>query len=553
MRFLRLSVISVLGVVVLQSCGGGSPQPSKVSGWTPPAILAHVPADTPYVFAELSVINEKVRRFMLRGIEHSVDEARRALDPLRGTGATKEPAVRALLALDAELRGKDVATWWKELGFDPNGHIVVYGLSVWPVFRAEVADPVRLRSVVARVLSAGRVKPTEATFGGQSYWVAGNDEVSFVAAVLEREAVMAVVPARALQSALPFVLGQQKPPRSLASSTKVPELLARHRLQGNMIAYVDARNVVDIVSSTAPNELDAPLHALTGPVSPACRADLERLAGTVPRMVFGYRKLDDAGFDGTMVFETAPGVAGDLRKLRATVPELSAPSTTWPLATFGVAINPDELLTWLRGVTQQLHDRPFACPWFTPLNEEGEKLARQLATPLPPMMRGVRGFSVTVDNATITPPSVDGHLIVAGQGIADTVTSLLASMPFLGGLSLKGDGRPAAIPTQQFGLPVGPIHVAMTSDRLVVAAGASSAQRATQHIATQAPASSPLFMMAVDGARLQKVLASLGEEVTQALDSLGNIGMTLDVVDDGVGLDIWGTWSETPPTSAIAK
>ena len=68
---LRLSVIAVL--VVALSCGGATPPSGTLSSaWVAPAILAHVPADSPYLVASLEPLSEKTRQRMLHGLDQRV-------------------------------------------------------------------------------------------------------------------------------------------------------------------------------------------------------------------------------------------------------------------------------------------------------------------------------------------------------------------------------------------------------------------------------------------------------------------------------------------------
>lgn len=541
MSSLRSSVVLV--ALVSLSCGGGAPQPDKPS--TRPAaaaILSHVPAGSPYLLASLDPLSERVRGLMWSESEYLV-RVRSALEAVRSTDPDRrQPWMRAVLAVADELRGKEDGSWWQYLGFAPSGRFVVYGLSVWPVLRIEVADPTRLRGVIDRALSAGGIKPRQAELGGHRYWTGELPDVSFVAAVLEHEVVLALLPPRALPAALPLVLGIQRPPRSLATTSKLSELLGRHRLLGHIVGYFDARNMVDIATSETPSELDAPFRAATGPIPAGCRSDLDRLVAVVPRMVFGYRKIDETGFAGTAVIETAPDVIGELSKLRTVVPEVSAASSR-SLLSLGVAINPDELLGWLRGVTGRLAAQPFTCPWLAPINATGAELARELPGAIPPPLQGVRGFAMVIDDATAQPLSIDGHLIVAGERIADTLSSFVSQLPWLSGIPLKPGGQPVAIPTQQLGLPIPSAHVAIASDRVVVATGATSAQRVTAHLATPAPRSSPLLVISFDGVRLQRLLASVGEADGEVLASLGQVSFSLDVASAGLEIDVWGPWT----------
>lgn len=531
---------------VLLSCGGGTPQSATLSStWVAPAILSNVPADSPYLIASLEPLSDAMRQRMMRGFDKQFSDLMRVIDRSRAEATTLEPWMRAMLALMDELRGKGIANWEQALGFDPKGRFALYGLSMWPVARIDVSNPARLRSVIDHVMSAAGVQLKQATLGGHNYWSAGDREVTFVAAVLEREAVAAMIPTQALTSALPFVLGVQKPAKSLASTSWLPELLGRHHFLSFVVAYIDARNAVDIVTSQKPSDLDAPLHAMTGPIPPACRTDLDRLVSAAPRLVLGYRRLDETAFDGGLLLEVAPSVATALGKLRAAVPGVTATTTGRPLASFGAAIKPDELVAWLRGVSTQIHDHPFTCPWLAGINKAAGDLGQKLASPLPPQFQGIRGFSVVVDDATITPLSVDGQLLVAGERIADVVTQLASSVPVFAGVALKPDGRPVAIPTEQLGIPISSAHIGMLADRVVVATGAASARRVTTALATPTPQVSPLFMMAFNMPRFTKLMASIGKAENFNFGSLGDMVMSLDVTADGLSFDISGNWSDT--------
>lgn len=544
MRALWLSSVAAAAVVL--SCGGG-PHPSGAlsSTWVAPPMLAHVPAETPYLFASLEPVSEQVRRRLGRPLDREVVKLMAMADELRKRDrSTLEPVERAGLALADELRGKDVTQWWHDLGFTPGARFVLYGLSMWPVVRIEVANPARLRGVIERVLAATDAKPKQATLDGHAYWLTGDANVTLVAAVLDREAVVALLPTSSLPTALPLVLGTRAPVHSLGAAATVTDMLSKYRLLGFMLAYIDAHRAVDVLTAP-PNELDAIVHTWTGPISPACHGDLDRLAAAVPRLVFGYRRLDDGGFDGAGIFETSPGVVAALRKLHTTVPEVVAPFAGHPLFSFGVAIDPEGLVAWLRDVAGQLHDHPLACPWLAGVNAAGEQLAVDLAAPLPKMFRGLRGFSLVVDEAVIKPLDIVGHVLVAGDHIADLVTVLAGKLAAIAGIQINPDGRPVALPLQRFGVPLRSAHVAMTADRLVVATGEDSAKRATDHLASPTPARSPLFVLAFDGPGFQKLMASTGRPDADSFSSLGAATTTVDVVDDGLSFDVAGTWGDS--------
>jgi hypothetical protein len=557
MWFLR-STLAVVVVVVTVSCGGKPSPSAPVQGalssrWSAPSILAGVPADSPYVVALIDPISEALQKRMMARLDAQLSQSLQKLERLKVDRSKLDPWMRAVLALGDELRGSKPSQWFDKFGINQRGRFVIYGLSLWPVIRVEVTDAAQLRKLIERLLTAAGFGIQERTLGGRAYWLAAGRDFSFVAAVLDREAVAALVPTAALDAALPLVLGTRAPDHPLSATSTVPELLARHHFLGALVAYFDLPNLIALMTRPQPGPLDIPLRAATGPISPVCRGELDRLAAVMPRVVLGYHHISDDRFDGSFVFELQPSVISALRKLRTAVPEVSAKTTGHPLVAFGVAADPDAVVAWLREVTGQLHAHPFSCPWFDGITKASNELAGKLDTPLPPTWRGVRGFALTVDDASASPPSVNGHLVIAGDRVADLVASLAGSVPAVAGIPLTRDGRPIALPLQKLGLPVSSAHLALTTDRLVIAAGEGSERRATEHLSTPAPRVSPLMTIAFNAPRLKQLLASLGQAPGDSLDALDDVGFVLDIGDQGLEMRVWGTETAAPIAAPPAK
>ena len=560
---MRSSWVFVVAVVAgSASCGGSAPSPAAPA-WTAPPLLTQVPAESPYVFASIAPLSEAVRARAFLSVEvelgQLVDRAQhmsadqiiaRVKAPDR---AALAPWIRAGVAVAHELNAKDMANLPSQLGLAASGRFVLYGLSLWPVLRLEVANPVRLRQLIERALAASGVPTQQATQGGRAYWSAATPEITLIASVLAHDVVFAVVPTAAVAGVLPQLLGSQPPAQPLIATTAVPDLLARHHLIGFSFGYVDVHRVIDIVAGRGPIALDAPVHALTGTVPPACAADLDRLAGLAPRLVFGYHRIDEAGFDGGLVVESPSRVAGALVRLGAAAPEVTAALGPAALFAVGAAFNFDETVALLRGVTGELHAHPFSCPWLAGLDRQGELLATKLAFPFPPLLRNLHGASLVIDSAEILPPSIEGHLLIASNHAADLVPMATALVPALAGLKLKDDGVAVELPLQKLGVPLlSSTHVAMSGDRLAIATGTASDRRATAELAVVTPPSSPLFTIAFDGKQLRALLAALGAETeTESLTSLGQAKFSLDATGAGLRFNVVGTWGE-PPAPAPA-
>lgn len=535
--------------MVWSACGGSAPPPATLSStWVAPSLLAHVPADSPYLIASLTPVNQATRRRLMSGMEAQLRKAVAQLQTTLGLSAgTLSPWMKAAGVLAEEVHGKEPVLWAQELGFDPDGRFVIYGMSMWPVVRAEVAKPARLRQVIERTLAASGAKLRQEVFEGRSYWIGGTAKMSIVASVMDREAVLAMLPTESVAAALPEVLGTRAPKRSLNDTKAVEDLLGRYRLMGYLFGYVDARNLAGIAAGRITSDVDGPLRREIATVPPVCRSEFERLAEVMPRMLFGYSKLDDAGYDGMAMLEMSPGAAGGLMRLHAAAPEVAIPMARGPLFAMGMAFEPDAVMAWMRSVGDDLRAKPFACPALGSLNEMGKHMEEASQQSLPPVLRGLHGASLVVDRATTVPPNLEGHIVVAGDLAGDLMSTLSGAVPAIAGVTVKRDGRPVAIPVKRLGLPVKSAHVAVSSDRLVIAGGGDSARQVTTHLATPVPKSSPLFVMAADGPRMQVLLKELKEDTADSFGYLGDFEMSLDAVAEGIRIDVRGTWRDPVP------
>src|SRR5262245_56168535 len=109
-------------VALVAACGGKSPpapQAALSSRWSAPAILAPVPADSPYVLALVDPLSEALRARIMARFDSQLAKSMQKFEGLGGGDRSKlEPWVRALLALGDELRGSKASQWFDKLGLD---------------------------------------------------------------------------------------------------------------------------------------------------------------------------------------------------------------------------------------------------------------------------------------------------------------------------------------------------------------------------------------------------------------------------------------------------
>jgi hypothetical protein len=540
-----MRVLAIVFLIASVACGGrAKPEPSALSAtWSAPSMLAKVPADSPYLFAMLDPMPQVVRQQTYASLDQKLEAERDRLelDPNvdRSTLPVKD---RLLLALFDELRGKDMNNWGRELGFDPNGRFVIYGLSIWPVLRVATSNDARLRQVIANIIAKSGAPATQHTLQGRIYWQFGDAEFTAVVSVGDGEVVAALLPAPALPQYLPIVLGLQRPSRSLNEDNKLAALVARYRFLPTMVGYVDAKIGADILAQRAPTtntELDRPLRAKIGPVSDACRADLDRIVAIAPRVVFGYRRLDAKGMQGTFILEMPPAITAVLQRLRVSVPDLEPGIGERAMMRFGIGARLDELLPLLKQLTAHIHSRPFQCSWFSELNAASEKLEQLLARPLPPPLLGFRGVSVVLEDMTKNPTNPRGHAVLVGDHASDLLAVVLKLLPGMAGTTVPPDGRPVQLPLVNLGVPASVVGYAATRiDRASIALGPNAAAGVVSAMKLPLPQHSPLFSLSFD----MKRMVELELVKPDAAGGLRDVAVQLDVGPEGLLLEMFGTY-----------
>lgn len=539
MRFLVLVSICV-------ACGGGarSHKPATLSAtWTAPSMFAKVPAESPYLIAALDPMPEVVRKQSFAALDKKIAAAIAQMESEPADGrAALPPAKRLLYAFLDELKGKNLDHWGRELGFDPNGRFVLYGLSVWPVLRIAVANEPRLREVIAHVIAKSGAPVVERSLDGHGYWQWTGQHAAIIASVVGGEAVFAVLPAPAVPQYLPVVLGVKRPAHTLADDDRSSTMTARHHFLPTMVGYIDVKIVADILTQRAPSastELDRPLRSALGPIEPTCVTDIDRLVAVAPRIVWGYHRIDARGIDASVIIETPPAITAALQPLGTAVPELGQGAGQPTLFRFGVAAKLDELLPLLQRLADHVRERPFVCSWFSPLNGAAASLADTLAKPLPPALGGMRGFSLSLDSLTREPFDLRGHALAVGDHVGDLVMAMLHALPGMSGAAVVPDGRPVQLPLALLGIAASTTgYAALRVDRAAIAIGPTSSTEVTRVLDLPMPAHSPLLSFTMD---MQRML-ELGFVDPEDASTMRDVTLQMDARPEGIVLEVFGDY-----------
>ena len=501
------------------SAAGATPaqNAAQAAALKAPALFAHIPADTPYVFASFEPIPasywSKLGKAFGPTWEKLIEQG------LARPGET--PAERFVQAILGQLKGHlDAAGIQQTFGLSPRSRFAFYGVGVAPVWRVELADPKALTATIDRAAKASGFTPPTATLGSRSYWRMDEGDVVVVAAVNGDQLVVSFGPKALVEPALPVILGAKNPDHSMADGAALKDLVARYGFGPTGVGYVDANKLLGVLAKA---------HIFGGagsgaPVSPDCQAALTRAAGHFPRLVVGYDRLTDTQMTARMVLETDAGIAKRLQGLQVEVPGLTdGPPADKPLFAMGGGINIAKARAAGIDAADGLSALGQACA-ADGLVTSAERMKTAMSVPLPPGFDKIRGGLVEVSTAEVAggrPSNVSGFMLLADDDPAGLLDLLESQLPPGKLPKMNRDGSFHVLLPAGTVPGLGEIQGAVLPKALVVSVGNGATAAAQKALARHG--ASPLMMFSYDYGRFMKLV---GSSMPMAAAESGFMNMT---------------------------
>lgn len=553
----RRSAILALAVLAtaLISCSREAEQPAETS------LLAHVPADTPYVFAASEPFPEALRnRLMAYGAaeldnakvrwrEGLAEMARRQAEAAgrpAPTDPADSPGVRVVEALLDELSGKLDAGGLAELGFKPDARSVVYGLSLFPAMRLEIADPARVEALLARVEQrSGEVAP-RAELNGQRYRrIPLEDKLLVIVAVQDRHLVAGVLPTAQEQRWLPLLLGQQLPGRALAATDTFSALQQAYGYRGYGEGYLDIRAVSRILTGQDSGANGAAWQSLAAEMprpSPGCRGLVDKLVAGVPRLVVGVTGVSDRGYDLTAAYETSAAVGEHLQRLAhpAPLPGMGMEPGRDVMASFGMDIDVPALREGIKALLRFVVEQGRDCEWVKP--DAIQAAMPKLDLALGPMLAGFNGAytelsELRINQQTLKPDVLSGGLLLAVNDPRGVLGMAAMVNPALAQLELPMDGSVVAVPAELLPPDVPAMHLAAREGLLAIAVGEGSQRRAGALLNADRAGSPMLMSGSYDMARFMGRMAEMMELLAAQMEAAGKLDEAQRIRDELAGIE----------------
>ncbi|GLQ95855.1 hypothetical protein [Dyella mobilis] len=431
------------------------------------APLAFVPADTPYVLANLDALDNDTRQAIFAQVDAEmpaqVAQMKAQADQLQ---ATDPDMAKYLRTVAGEFDGKTTAQVIQNIGIDPKGYAAFYGMGLSPVLRVSLADTQAFQNFVTKIQSDYGKKFDVVTLGTQSYqrYVAPTSHLQFIIAVVGKQAVLAMLPDDAAQPLLRQVLGLDRPAKSLQDSDTLTELAKAKGYAKWAVGEVDLTKLLPLATGgqdplalallkaraqTESAKTGEPVANLIQ-VPATCQTDANRIAARVPQVSMGYTTLDDKHRDMRFDVSLAGDIISAFNGLKVELPGLgSEPTAPFEVS---VALPMSTLRSFWGAQADAVAAKPFSCPMLENLNESFSSLGETVQKAAVPPIGDLLGLHVALDSYTPNPnggmPKFSGRVVIGTNNPAGLLAMAQVTSPLIAGVKLSDDGKPAALPAQ---------------------------------------------------------------------------------------------------------
>ncbi|GLQ46983.1 hypothetical protein GCM10007862_20340 [Dyella lipolytica] len=482
------------------------------------APLAFVPADTPYVLANLDVLDNDTRQAIFAQVDAEMPAQVAQMKTQADQLAANDPDMaKYLRTVAGEFDGKTAEQVVQDTGIDPKGRAAFYGSGLSPVLRIELADAKAFSSFVAKIQNDYGKKFDAITLGTQSYqrYVATASHLQVIIAVVGKQAVLALLPEDAPQPMLRQVLGLDRPAKSVQDTDRLTDLAKAKGYAPWAVGLVDFTRLLPLVSGGQDPLSQALLKARaesesakTGEpvqnlmqVPPSCQADANRIAARMPQMSVGYTTLDDKHRDMRFDVSLASDIATAFNGLKIELPGLgSDPTAPFELS---LALPMPQLRAFWGAQADAVAAKPFTCPMLANLNDSFNSLGETVQKAAVPPIGDLLGLHVVLDNYTTNPgggmPKVSGRLLIGTNNPAGLLAMAQVTSPLIAGVKLTDDGKPVVLPAQITNALGEQGWAAMGAKSLGVAIGADEDSKLADMLKQPGGDSGQLMRMHLDG------------------------------------------------------
>ena len=382
-------------------------------------LLAHVPADTAYVFAALEPAPEEIIDAYVARFQPVLDVASEQITQFQAEYAAGEfegnEMARFATAVLNELGGELNSENLEKLGISMQAHHAFYAMGVFPTIRLGLSDSQALRAAIGRIEVEMGFEMPEKSLNGTNYWSVSEDDMPFgvYITILDQQLAISAFPVSAEDSLLAAFLGQEMPAQSMASTNTLAIMNGEKGYTGYGSGILDLQKL----SAELLNP-DSATHAYLGPIAdfdPAsigeiCVAEIKSMVAKAPRMTAGTTVLSANEIGMRYELEIESSLASGLATLVSSTPVATEDDN---LLSASLALNIGKLRTFMLEKATAILTTPYQCEMLQDLNRNAGELADQLNIPMPPMVNNLLGARIRLDDLDVTTDIPRGNGLLA--------------------------------------------------------------------------------------------------------------------------------------------
>ena len=518
MRFARTLTLVAVTALLFTACNRESTEVATVKENTNP-LLAYVPADTAYVFANLEptpkeLTDAYVSRFqpVLDVISKEVSQFQ--TDYASGTYQDNQMAKLATAVLD-ELGGSMSADNLEKLGISMQAHHAFYAMGVFPVVRLGLNDAQALRDAIGRIeVKMGFTLPVK-EFNGVSYWSIAEDDMpaGVYISILDQQLAISMFPVNAEDSLLASFLGQEMPAQSMASTNALAIMNSEKGYTGYGSGVLDLQKLADEMLNP-----DSTTHTYLGPdmgfdpsvLDAVCVAEAESMIAKAPRMTAGTTKLSVNEIGMRYELEIENSLASSLAALVSAIPVAEDGDH---LLSASLALQVGKLRNYVLEKANAIVASPYQCEQLQELNQNAVELAEQLNIPMPPMVNNLMGVRVKVAdfNPTGQIPQGDGLIAVHVDKPEMFVGMASMMVPGFEDLDLANQSEPVRIPAEMLHMEDLDVFALMSDTAIGAAVGEQHAKDLVKFMAAPSQDNGTFFSVSYDMAKQIEIQMAMKE------------------------------------------
>ncbi len=486
MKMIRPAAIAASISLLLSACGSEDQATGLAGNAGDNSLLAHVPAGSPYLVANLAPTPDDVIDSFLTQAEPVLATMQRELvsvrQQLESDPGSADQGSRLALAVLRELDGKLNRDGLESLGFDLQAEKVLYGMGAFPVMRMGLSDAASLNATVERILANAGITAPQLQLQGKSYWriVADADSgdelpAGLFIAILDDHVAISLLPTASEQQLLPRFLGLEQEAASDARQ-RLQAINSHYGYQPYGTGVLDLKllaNEFFSADSSLNGALAASGMSIPADLSAVCKQEITGMLERTPRLILGTTELTAKVMAYQYVLETQASLAQELVKLVSDVPMVSQQSARLMEFAFGMKFGP--VRDFLTQKTQAITESPYQCEQLQDLNESAAEALQKLQRPMPPLVNNFRGLRLSLGQLSASgmiPDQVAGMLAVHVDQPEMFVGMAQMFLPDLSNLSLKKNEPPVALPANLLPLPDAVAHAALSDSAIGVSLGA---------------------------------------------------------------------------------